>query len=706
MVFSDRKFALLNIVPVIIFVLLGVRLFYLQLIRGDYYLDRSESNFIQERLIPHSRGLIMDQAGVILVDNRPSHDLYITFSLFPDVQSTVKRMAPWLHYKRADMRRAAEQIQAAKTEFTLKKLNSQSCQGLESWMQSNPISGAFLQDCDLVIDPLMFPNQAGALIELTQLLGISAEEMEVYWKAAAKKSSGLGQYKAILLVPDLDFEAYARLESAISLGTLPGLSLFDSIRRRYVNGPMAAHALGYVNEISASELQKKTDYRQGQKMGRKGIELVYESVLRGVDGFERVVVDAKGRRYSDALEQDWLGDDRVEPSIPGKSIVLSMDAELQAAAEKAFSGKAGSIVALEVGTGFVLAMASFPNYDPNRLLARNNRKAFQSLTLDPLKPWLNKSIQEHYAPGSTFKAITAVAGFEHELVGLRDRKYCNGLFHLGRASWRCYKREGHGSVDVIEALKTSCDAFFYNLAYELGSERLAQTARLLGFGRKTGVELDMEIPGIMPDQAYYKKRLGYYTSGQVVNSGIGQGDVAVTPLQLAVAYDAIVNGGTLYRPQLVREIQDVEGHRIEVKKPVPVAHLKDSVRNLGLVKEALSHVFEPGGTVHALRYRSDLPELAQWLKESGVVIGGKTGTAQVVRLSKAVKHLDPSKVAYWERDHAWFVGFAPADKPEIVVVAMTEHGGFGGSTSAPVVVEVIKTWFEKVRMKGRYAKQK
>lgn len=703
MYFSEKKFTFLSFIPIIVFLILVCRLFYLQIIRGDYYLSRSESNFIQERLISHSRGLILDQTGAPLVDNRPSHDLYVTFSLLPDTYLTFKKMAPFLGYKKAKIMSAVNKTKSTKTAFVLTKLAYPSCRLFEEWLYTEHIPGVWVQDCSVHIDPALFPSRVLALKELTALLGLPSGEMKVYWEAAEKKAEGLGKYKPILLVGDLDFDSYARLEATISLGALPGLALFDSVKRRYVQGSLAAHALGYLNEISAEELIKKPEYRPGQRLGRRGIELMYESVLRGEDGFERMVVDAKGRRFSRNIEADWLGEDRIEPSIPGNNLILSLDLELQKAAERAFSGKAGSVVALEVGTGFILAMASFPTYDPNQIIARNNQKVFQALTKDSLKPWLNKAIQEHYAPGSTFKAVTAIAGFEHGLLKSSDRRYCNGLFHLGRASWRCFEREGHGSINVVDALKTSCDVFFYNLGYELGPDRLAETAKLLGFGRKTGVELDMEIPGIIPDRAYYQKRLGYYSPGLVVNSAIGQGDVTVTPLQLAVAYDAIINGGTLYKPQLVREIRDVNDQLIEKKHPIVVASLRESKKNLDLVQEGLSHVMEPGGTASSLLWRYDLPELSKWLRESGVHIGGKTGTAQVVRLSKAIKHLKPDQVSYLERDHAWFVGFAPADKPEIVVVTMTEHGGFGGTASAPVVAELVKVWFEKIRGRGRYA---
>ena len=716
MLFSEKRFWVAGLVPLLAISIIVMRLFYLQVVRGEVYQGRSESNFIQERPISHSRGMIFDQAGMPLVDNRPAHDLYVTYAMLPDTTKTLKQLAPWLKLEKIDIKKVSEKIALAaqkkeKKQFEIAtQLSRADCHSLESLIERDQIPGLLLvyshreqKSCSAVVDPLLFPSRRGAYKQLQELIGLSDDELQNYVVLAEKKANGLGQFKPILFLSDIGSDAYARIEAAISIGAISGVAIFDSIKRRYIHGKRAAHALGYLNEISSEELKKKkADYRPGQRIGRKGLELIYEEVLRGKDGVERYVVDARGRRYKNAWEEVLLGENRIEPPTAGRSLILSIDDELQQVAERSFAGKAGSVVALEVGTGYVLALASFPAYDPNEIIARNNRKILQDLTKDPLKPWLNKAIQEHYAPGSTFKAITAVAGFENNLLDPKAKHYCSGTFHLGNASWRCFKREGHGPIDLVEALKTSCDVYFYNLGYLLGPDRLASTARLFGLGRKTGIELDMEIPGIIPDKAYYKKRLGYYTPGLVVNTGIGQGDVTVTPLQLAVAYDALINGGTIYQPQLVRAIVDVDGEHVFEKVPIPIARLKEDENDLRLVKEGLSYVMKPGGTAQGLMWRGDMPELSKWLRESGVIIGGKTGTAQVVRLSKSIKHVEPGQVSYLQRDHAWFVGFAPADNPEIVVVAMTEHGGFGGTTSAPVVAEVIKTWYEKVRGRGRY----
>lgn len=713
--FSEKRFNYLAIAPILILLLIVARLFYLQVVKGELYLQRSESNFIQERPIAHNRGLIIDQSGIALVDNRPAHDLYVTFALLPDSFKTLRKLGGLIGVKAEKLKEFHQKLAVAIDNLDPNPVSwmnlkgYQKCTRLNEFVLSEQIGGVEISDslrendsCKVEIIPSQFPSQKGAFKILARMLDVDDDEMDQLVVSADKKARGLGQFKPVVFMSDISFEAYARISSAISLGALSGVAIFDSIKRRYIHGKMASHALGYLNEISGAEIKRRSEYKPGDRIGRKGLELVYEDVLRGEDGVERFVVDAKGRRYAEAWERQLLGDLRMEAPKGGHSLILSIDWELQKAIEKAFLGKAGSVVAIEVGTGFVLAMASFPEYDPNLIVGRDNKKMLQAMSKDPLKPWINKALQEHYAPGSTFKAVTAVAAMENKLITPRTLHNCTGNFHLGNATWRCFKREGHGNVAMVEALKTSCDSYFYQLGYQLGPDRLAATARLLGFGRRTGIDLDMEIPGNVPDKSYYQRRLGYYAPGFVVNNAIGQGEVTVTPLQLAVAYDALINGGRIYRPQLVRQIIDPNGQIVQEHAPIQQAHLTENLAELDNVREGLSYVMKQGGTAYGIQFRADLPELSKWMKDSGVVIGGKTGTAQVVRLSKAIKHLRPEEVSYLERDHAWFVGFAPVEKPEIVVVAMTEHGGFGGSTSAPVVAEAVKTWYERVRGRGRY----
>lgn len=710
------RFAVVMYIPFILFFIFVSRLYFLQIWKGEWYLERSQNNFIQQWPVPHQRGLILDQAGITLADNRPSYDVYITWSLVWDEKKVAQSLGALLGLKpnqiRAKEKKIREKIeQHSRRSFLFVSSDStERCIALEKWTEANTIQGVQIQPflskegCRVSMIPFLLPTKQGVFYALQELIQIPEEEMETSIAGFLKQSQGLAQFKPILFASDISYDAYVRVQAAISIGLLPGVAVFDSIKRRYLHGAFASHALGFINEVSRNDILSYPEwYRAGDRIGRKGIEKVYEPLLRGKDGMELFVVDAKGRRYTDEWRSALLGKERMVVPIAGHSLVLSIDYHMQKAAEEAFKGLAGSVVAMDPNTGFVLALASFPKYDPNQIVGRSNQKILQELTKDPLKPWLNKAIEEHYAPGSTFKAITAIAGYEHNLLTQHAKENCSGTFHLGRSTWRCFKREGHGTIDVVEALKTSCDVFFYKLGQQLGSDRLAETARLFGFGKKSGIDLDREIAGIMPDSAFYKKRLGYHAPGFVVNSAIGQGDVTVTALQLAVAYSAIVNGGTIYKPQLLREVRDAAGKLVQEQKPNPIAHLKETVEDLAFVKAGLSHVMEPGGTAYGLQYRPDLPKLAKWLKEFQISIGGKTGTAQVVKLSKTIKHLRPEEVEYQKRDHAWFVLFAPVLDTELVVVVMTEHGGFGGTTSAPVAAQVAQTWFEEVRGKGRYA---
>jgi penicillin-binding protein 2 len=416
---------------------------------------------------------------------------------------------------------------------------------------------------------------------------------------------------------------------------------------------------------------------------------------------EKVVVDAKGRRMNDARSRGLLGDDsRVEP-VPGQSLVLTLDMDLQRVAEEAFRGRAGAVVAVEVATGSILAMASFPTYDPNQVSGRMSAAEKRALDMDPLQPWINKAIQQHYAPGSTFKVFTALAGLLEGKIGPDTFLPCPGFFSLGHTSWRCFNRFGHGAIALEKAVQVSCDAYFYRLGYNLGADVLASHARDLGLGARTGIPLDGETPGLIADEAYYRQRFGSYQPGLVVNNAIGQGDVALTPLQLAMGYAAVVNGGILFEPRLVLRTEDPDGRVLEEFAPKERRRIKQPERGMKELFAGLSEVVKPGGTAGGLMYKDDPPGLGLWIRTAGVPLAGKTGTAQVARLSKSVQHVDASKMEYLLRDHAWFAGFAPAENPEIVVVTLTEHGGFGGSISAPVSASVMRRYFEK---KGKVAR--
>ena len=722
--FDARRVALATIVVGVLLSALIVRLYVLQIIKGEEYVAKGQSNFVQERRIAHARGTVTDQTGRVLIDNRPSHDVYLTVAFLPDSTRTLSKLLATAKLTKAEVAEIdklllskIEQLpsdglaQAHDLVVLRDGLDIAACEDIEAYADKEELRGLVIDtgsegSCSVSAHALEFPSRAAVFRRARQLVGLPVEDMKERIASALNKSRGLGKFKPTLLLEDIGFNAYARLEAAASLGDLPGIEVVDSQKRRYRNKSLASHVLGYMSEINPKEMEQRKieGYFMGDMVGRRGIEASHEVDLRGQDGIEPVVVDAKGRNKGQRFAAELLGADRVRPPVPGQSLVLAIDEDMQRAAEESFQGLAGSVVAMEVNTGFVLAMASFPAYDPNQVSGPWSKDYSKTLTADPLRPWNNKAIQEHYAPGSTFKAITAAAGLRAKLIGEDSKRACPGFFRLGRSTWRCYNRGGHGPIALVRALQFSCDSYFYSLGFDLGPDRLAETGRLFGFGARTGLDLDRETPGIMPDRAYYVRRLGAYTPGLVVNNSIGQGDVTVTSLQLAVAYAAIANGGTVYKPQLVREVRDAAGGTVALNDPIAVAEVGLDKATLALIKEALAHVTDAGGTASGLLWKKDkFAEMSRWLRESGVTIVGKTGTAQVVKLRKDVAHLEVKDTEYLQRDHAWFVGFAPYDNPEIVVVTMTEHGGFGGSTSGPVTAEVLHTYFTKLRGHGRYA---
>jgi penicillin-binding protein 2 len=723
--FSMRRVSIFTALIGAFFCVLIGRLYLLQVVRGESYLHKSEENFIQERRVTHTRGLLLDQSGQVLVDNRPAHDVTLTAAFLPDSTRSLSLLLAPLGLSRARITQLDADVLAGveghERVWLLPIEDDDDCAAVAARRQKYDTRGVSFEPakvgCTVVVEAADFPSRAAVFQRLREILGVSADELKPRIEQALQKSSGLSRFRPTTLIEDVSYVAYARLQQAISLGEIPGIDVENTQRRRYRLGSRAAHVLGYLNEVSPDELKRQDERRQqgeipdgestyvlGDLLGRKGLEASYERHLRGKDGVERVVVDAKGRTRGAVWAESLLGADRLTPPTAGHTLVLSLDEAMQKAAEESFGGVAGSVVALEVDTGFVLAMASFPTYDPNVVTGATAKAVKRALDLDPNRPWTNKAIQDHYAPGSTFKAITATAGLRNKLITETSVRMCPGFFRLGRATWRCYSRGGHGGVALVRALQYSCDTYFYGLGYELGPDRLAEGARIFSFGSRTGIDLGGESPGIMPDRAYYERRFGAYTPGLVVNNSIGQGDVTVTPLQLAVAYAAIANGGRVMKPQLVREILDESGNVLQTFAPEQTADLGLPAEEVALMNEALSHVTDPGGTASGLWWRRDrYADMSKWLRDTGTVIVGKTGTAQVVRLSKSVAHVRAEDVPYLQRDHAWFVGYAPQSAPEVVVVTMTEHGGFGGSTSGPVTAEVLRAYFTQTRATERYS---
>jgi penicillin-binding protein 2 len=525
------------------------------------------------------------------------------------------------------------------------------------------------------------PNDVQDPERIYRALGQLLEREPAELRARVGAARGAARFRPASLVSDLDPVSLARVESHAF--AMPGVSTQTRPLRHYLEGPLAAHVFGTLGEIRPEQLEEPEyeDYRPGDVVGQTGLESRFEKVMRGHAGGRNVVVDAAGREVQDL--------ERVEP-LPGGRLVLALDLDLQRAAEAGFRDvpegeppQMGSAVAIDVRTGDVLAMASLPSYDPNAFAGAIDPKTWKELTSDEWKPLRNRAIQNHYPPGSTHKAVVAAAALQEGVITRDTRVFCPGSFYYGNRTFRCWKREGHGSVDVISALQRSCDVFFYTAGVKLGVDRLARHARTFGLGTRSGIDLEGESPGVVPSSDWKRAKLGQpWYPGETVSIAIGQGYNLYTPLQLALSYATIANGGRLLKPRLVLRSEDRDGVPETQFPVVELSRSTVSPENLAIVREGLTAVVEtPGGTGG----RARVP---------GVRVAGKTGTAQVVKLEHT-EGMSEHEIPIKYRDHAWFGAFAPADAPEIAVGVFVEHGLHGASAAAPIAQRILAKYFEK-----------
>lgn len=435
--------------------------------------------------------------------------------------------------------------------------------------------------------------------------------------------------------------------------------------RSYPLAKAAAHALGRVGEVTDRQLQTAefTALNPGDLVGQAGVELQHNKSLMGRDGKRRVVVNSRGMEVAEAER---------EPAAPGPSLTLTLDAELQKTMDEAFGSLSGSAVALDPNTGEVLAMTSVPSYDPNEFATGMEASLWSRLSTDPGTPLMNRVIQGQYAPGSVFKIVLAVAALEEGLITPATTFYCPGYLSIYNTVFRCSKPAGHGVVDLQKALTHSCNVFFYQVGVRLEIERIAAYARRLGLGAPTGIDLPHEAAGLIPDSAWkLRKEKQPWYAGETVSVAIGQGQVTVTPLQLARLVSAIANGGRLVRPHLVKA-----GGEGAAREPAPVdLGLKPST--LERVQAGLYGVVNAPGT----GWRARLPDVA---------VAGKTGTAQVVSHARLTRGAPTQAIL----PHGWFVAFAPVDKPRIALVVLAEHAGSGGEGAAPLARKMLAQFFK------------
>lgn len=508
-----------------------------------------------------------------------------------------------------------------------------------------------------------------------------------------QKAKGQPRFLPVTIKEDLTPEEVAVVE-AHKLD-LPGVDVQMEIKRTNLYGDLAAHLMGYVGEVNPHELPKLnkaipdggTPYKMGDVTGKFGLESRLESVLRGIDGEEYIEVDALGRRKRQT--KGITSGLKPKPSVPGKNLILTIDQDLQLAAEESLEKlypdkKVAAVIALSPKTGEILTALSQPSFDPTLFSRGVSSKLWNELLNNEYHPLRDKTLQDHYSPGSTFKAITAIAALEEKVVDENTTVQCAGHIQLGNRRYHCWKKGGHGTVDLKKSLKESCDVYYYRIAQKIGIDVIAKYAQMFGLGKRTGVNLAHEETGLIPTEAWKKRRFGQdWIAGETLSCAIGQSYVLTTPLQLANAYAAIGNGGFLWKPYIVKYIESPDGRILKEFQPEPIGRATVSKKTLELVSKALeSVVSEPGGTTYGFRF-------------PGIDVAGKTGTAQVIRLSPDKLKQKCESMPFNVRDNALFAAYAPPEDPAIAVAVVAEHACHGASGAAPVAMAVIKKYLQK-----------
>jgi len=591
-----RRLRIVTIFVIFFVAILISRLWFLQIIKGPMYRVKSENNRIHLQSIPPFRGLIMDRNGELLVDNRPSYDLYV----IPE-----------------DIKAPEELLQKVKPLISLDQTQSE----------------GFL-----------------------------------------KKIKTGRSFNPVLLKKNMSREELAVIEA--NLFNLPGVFIEVSSQRNYIYDTFASHIIGYLGEINERQLKsgKYMENRQGDLIGQYGIEGIWQNELNGRSGGRQVEVDAVGRKLRTISEK---------PPEPGYNIYLTIDKGLQLLAEESLKDKTGAVVAIDPNNGEVLALASSPVFEPKKFVTGIKKEEWNLLVGSKESPLQNRVIRGQYPPGSIYKIIVALAGLEEGVIDPKEEVFCPGYYKLGDHSFGCWKKGGHGSVNLYTALRDSCDVYFYRTGRKLGIDRIAHYSRMFGLGKKTGIDLDNEEAGLIPDSDWKKRRFGVaWQQGETLSCAIGQSYINVTPIQMASMISTVFNGGLIYKPKVVKMVMSDESKIVQIAPEQPE---KINIRseNLELVKKALIAVVnDPSGT-------------GKNSKVNGITVAGKTGTAQVINLKKAKTMTPVGDIPDEYKDHAWFVAVAPAESPKIAIAVLIEHGEGGGRNAAPVAGKLISHYLKQ-----------
>jgi len=573
----------------VLFAVLTLRLWFLQIVKGEHFGELSESNRIRVLDLLPPRGVLFDRNGIPLADNVPSQ--VVTFT------------------------------------------------------------------------PEDAKGHEGVKEKLAAILGITTGDLD----ARIKKARNRAPLQPIRIMENAGFEVVSVIEARKD--ELPGVMLQQELRRNYPYGPLASHAIGYIGGITQkeSELEKYSALPSDMPIGKYGIENAYDNLIRGNPGRKGVEVDALGRRLRTLYT--------VEPE-PGTDLVLTLDYYAQKAADEALEGQWGAIVAMDPKTGELLAMASSPDFDPNDFAIGISPEKWNELADNEAHPLNNRATQGTFPPGSTYKLSVGLGGLESGSIRPNDTVVCTGGWYFGGRRFGCWKRAGHGRISLHRAIVESCDVYFYKLGDKMGIDTIAKYSKYLGLGKRTGIVL-RESPGLIPTTEW--KRRVYdepWYPGETLSCAIGQGSVLVTPLQLARMTASLVNGGIVFRPQLLKAIRHSDGRSWAPMMPTVLGNAPVDPENLRHIVDGMYGVVnEDGGTARRARIE-------------GVTVGGKTGTAQVVSLGKTQANKNDKRFL----DHAWFVAAAPLESPEIAVAVLVEHGGHGGSAAAPLAKKVIEAY--------------
>lgn len=605
----EHRFRYATIAILALFLVVTARLYYLQVIRGQFYRFFSTDNSIKEIRVPAVRGKIFDRRGELLVENRPSFAV--------------------------------------------------------------------------VVVPQYVMRPEHMLDALSSILGRQKEELTEIWEKRTSQPS----YQPLIIDEDVDIDRIAFIKAHKNPWSgdtdeydLRGVDVEVHYRRSYPAPEIATHVLGYVREIDPDRLKKYRDkypgeYRTGDMVGIQGLEEQWDRLLKGQDGYQEKIVNAVGREVSYEGIASTLEN---REAVAGSSLKLTLDRNLQSLARELFAGRPGATVVIDVKTGGIVAMYSSPAYNLNKLAGPESGEYWGSLAVNPAHPLLNRAIQGGYPPGSTYKIVNAVASLSEGVVKPSENINCNGAFIYGGRAYHCWNKGGHGPISLSRAIVSSCDVFFYVTGLRLGVDRLAKYAGLMGFGVPTGIPLTGERSGLIPTSEWKSKKFGVpWQEGETLSIAVGQGYDVVTPLQNALMVSQVANGGHRVPLHFVNEAFDVNGKLIYSFEPPVVEDLPIDKDILKTVREAMVGVVaDPRGTAYRQSARK-------------VTMGGKTGTAQVIQLDgNAVCRGDVCK------DHAWFIGFAPADDPMVAAAAVVEHGGFGASAAAPIVGALLERYHE------------